>query len=109
MVKRRITWISTAVAAVTASRSQPGTLADGAGFRPVPGPPERPVLGDPERLALERLRPASLRTASSSGDPALHSRLLFSLIPAHLPNTRPKSSTGKRHHIPLMDEAGQEI
>ena len=86
----------TAVAAVTASRSQPDAPEeDASGFLPVPGPPERPVLGDPERLALERLRPASLRTSSSFGDPALHSRLLFSLIPAHLPNTRPKSSTGK--------------
>ena len=44
----------TAVAAVTASRSQPDAPEEDApGFLPVPGPPERPVLGDPERLALE--------------------------------------------------------
>ena len=57
MVKRRITWMRTAVAAVTASRSQPDTPEEDApGFRPGPGPPERPALGDPERLALERER-----------------------------------------------------
>ena len=81
------------------------------GFRSVPGPPEWPLLGDPQRLALESAPSGISRCASSSGYLGTTSWFSFSPVqsPAHLPQHPTQKQHRQKHHIPLMDKAGQEI